>query len=305
MRHRRNAEDRYLLSLATLEMEVALQHAAAAVARDSAHVLAITRSLDLNLALGRLDQAYAASAQLAHLGELSARRPFLQASIRARQGRYDEAIELYSEFATDDAGNGAAWRGRAKVMLMARNYEQCIADLTQSIAYDGLETGNVWDFYFRATPLWILGRLEEAVGDLRQARVFIAYPTYGDVRLYLILRELGRVAEAQEVLADALRDAQDNWLTAILDCVGGRTSPETLVAGVDRDNKQHVCEAFYYAGEACLLAGRRTDALEYFQRCVDTELAADPDAATFSPMSENVLASWRRDQAAARRSRAK
>ena len=77
-------------------------------------------------------------------------------------------------------------------------------------------------------------------------------------------------------------------------CLAGEMSPGELVADGDaRKNLELLCEAYYYAGEACLLANRPGEARKWFEQCVQTHLAYDPDAATGTPMNEYELAEWR------------
>ena len=45
-----------------------------------------------------------------------------------------------------------------------------------------------------------------------------------------------------------------------------------------------LCEAYYYAGELCLLDGRRDEARAFFEHCVETGLAFDPDTSIATPM---------------------
>jgi tetratricopeptide (TPR) repeat protein len=152
----------------------------------------------------------------------------------------------------------------------------------------------VWCIYQRATPLWILGRTEEALRDYRDVRRLLGRPSYGDARAFLILREQGRVPEANDLLAAALRDVADAWLREILRCLAGELTPEALVAEAEaRGNAEQLCEACYYAGEVCLLNGQPAEARTWFERGVATALTYDPDAGVETPMNEYELAQWR------------
>jgi hypothetical protein len=73
-------------------------------------------------------------------------------------------------------------------------------------------------------------------------------------------------------------------------------SPERLVTvAADRNDPQYLCEAYYYAGEVCLLSGRRTEARKWFERCASTGVEFDPDTDPVAPMNEYELARWRLD----------
>jgi hypothetical protein len=116
-------------------------------------------------------------------------------------------------------------------------------------------------------------------------------PTYADARWFLILRDQGLRAEAAEVLESAYRSTGDSWLRQILKCLNGRLAPETLVEEADKPTR--LCEAFYYAGEACHLQGQNAESRDWFEKCVDTGLQLDPDTWPRDPMDEYELAKWR------------
>jgi hypothetical protein len=132
------------------------------------------------------------------------------------------------------------------------------------------------------------------LADYRRARELLGGPFYCDARSALILRHLGRRTEAEAVLEVALRDVKDHWLRQVLRCLAGRLSPEQLLAdAVASGNQEHICEAFYYAGEIALLGGRAAQARELFKRCVRTGVQFDPDTSPAVPMNEFELAQWR------------
>ncbi len=54
------------------------------------------------------------------------------------------------------------------------------------------------------------GRLADAASDYEAAYRLLAYPTFANARLFLVLRELGRLAEAQQALDDARRNLRDD-----------------------------------------------------------------------------------------------
>ena len=73
---------------------------------------------------------------------------------------------------------------------------------------------------------------------------------------------------------------RDEWLRTIFQCLAGQVTPEALLKSpAASSDPEKQCEALYYAGEACLRAGRTDDAHAYFERCVATGLAFDPDTA--------------------------
>ncbi|MFC1572048.1 protein kinase [Candidatus Eisenbacteria bacterium] len=292
----RTAEDHYIRSFSTFDEVKAQEHASAALTLDPNHEMALGRLTCLSIRLGDLDRAYEAVSRLVELRPSSIQWQQLKAGIATRHGRSPEAIAILTRLANEHPRIASVFRTRAMVWLQLKEYGHAADDLTAAIQIDGVETGNVWDFYHRATPLWILGRIDEAIADLRQARVGLGYPTYGDARLHIILRELGRDQEASAVAETALEEGEDPWLNAILLCISGRQTPEQLLAQMDPDDPEHVCEAYYYAAEACRLSDRSTDAQGYFEECVDKGIRLDTNITTLSPMNEHVLATWRLDR---------
>ena len=74
-----------------------------------------------------------------------------------------------------------------------------------------------------------------------------------------------------------------------------KTSRTTVQIAADFRNPEHVCEAYYYAGEVCQLNGDTERARTCFQKCVDTNLLFDREELDPDPMNEYHLAVWRLD----------
>jgi len=318
------AEASYLRSFATLDLHKALGHVDDAVKRDPAHSLAWQRLALLCERTGNLDRAMEVAQHVVDLGHDPYNWQRLQAHILTKQGSYEEAIEQYTRLMGLDPArltpfeHGMLLRYRGHAFLCAAEYQHAITDYTEAIARFGPRIGRSRDYYyqyyFRATPRWILGRLQEAATDYRRFRKLHDTPSYADARLYLVLREQarrleskGQVGSAETTLHEA-RDvlevarwgaARESWLTKILACLDGEYEPWVLVNMADQGNPEEACEGYYYAGEACLLKGRIDDARAFFQECVDIELPLDPSLSAPTPMSEYHLALWRLEQLAA------
>ena len=278
------AEAWYLRSFATLDRQKALHCAQEAVNREPAYVLAWRRLIWLRVDTGDLDGALEGADGLIELGEDRHYWSWFKGRIYARQGQFQRAIEHFTE--------ARAYVDRAHAYRRIGEFEKAVADYTAQIRRTGGRV--VWDYYQRATPLWILGRREEAAEDYRRVRKMLGRPLYADARLILILHELGQEREAQAVLEAALRDVDEPWLGQIFGCLAGEIAPEGLVTRArGRNNLEQLCEAYYYAGEVCLMLGRPDEARVFFQRCVQTGLDFDPDAAFGTPMNEYELARWR------------
>ncbi|MBU0617494.1 MAG: tetratricopeptide repeat protein, partial [Planctomycetes bacterium] len=291
------AEAWYLRSFAALDRQHALHCAQEAVQREPTHVLAWNRLSWLRHALGDPEGACRGADRLIELGEDPGEWAIFKGCVRTRQGRFREAIEDYTrvmDTITESPYAGAAQLYRAHAYRGLKNYEKAIEDYTELINRAAPGPADVWQYYQRATPLWILGRTDEALADYRQVRTLLGRALYSDVRSYIILRESGADDQAQQVWDAAMRDADEAWLRRILRCLAGKITPERLVAGPEgRDDPEQLCEAYYYAGEACLLAGQDADARQWFEKCVGTGVQFDPEIGQTVPMNEFELAQWR------------
>ncbi len=294
------AEAWYLRSLATLNRQRALQCAMRAVERDPSHSGAWRRLACLHQLTGDLQGALRDADKLIELGEARSEWVFFKGPILCTQGHYRQAIEEYDKLISLKPRDASAHLYRAHTYRRVGEYEKAVADYDKVVELTGEATAEVWIFYQRATPLWILGRTDEALRDYARVRLRVGEPRYSAARRFLILREVGRPHEAEEVLNAALRDLEDPgdpgqaWLRKIFLCLAGELIPERLIAdAVTRGNLEWLCEAYYYAGEVCLLSGQIAESRRYFEQCVETGLQFDPDTAPGTPMNEFELAQWR------------
>jgi len=219
---------------------------------------------------------------------------FFKGQVFSEQGRVLQAIEQYSRLIAINPEEWSAYLYRAHAFRRVKEYEKAVADYTTLLDNAGDATPDAWHLYQRATPLWILGRTDEALDDYRRVRNLLGRPGYADARRSVILHGQGRQREAEDVLATALRDVREPWLPEIFRCLAGQLTPDELVAaGIARNNREQLCEAYYYAGEVCLLSDRRDEARKWFEQCVQTDVRFDPDTAPAVPMNEFELAQWR------------
>jgi serine/threonine protein kinase/tetratricopeptide (TPR) repeat protein len=290
------AEGWYLRSFATLDVQQALHCAEQAVSRDFTHRLAWQRLTYLRLRTDDLDGALRAADKLVELGAGASDWILFKAHVLARQGRFKDAIEQYTRAIAVGARGTSAYSYRAHAYRRIGELEKAVADYTTAFQLEGEVTANIWYCYQRATPLWMLGRTAEALADYRRTRIAFGRPFYSDARRYLILRHEGRDREADEVIDAALRDVEPQhvWLRQIFQALAGQQTPEKLIAdAASRNNREQLCEAYYYAGEICLLANRLDQARQWLELCVATGVQFDLDAFPLTPMNEYELAQWR------------
>jgi tetratricopeptide (TPR) repeat protein len=300
----------YLRTFATLSRDDALRYARRAVSGDPKHLLAWERLAHLCLLTGDFDGALAAANACVDLGHDSDEWLTFMGRVLTRQGRYAEAVEQYRCAAAGASAVASPYEGRALAYLCLKEYEKAIDDYGTAESYSRTQVSRIRQCYLRATPLWITGRRSEAAADYRQVLGRPGRVSYADVRLFLVLHEEGRVLEAagrrgearrafeqaSEVLA-AGREGADpgSWLETVLDCLADQITPQELTARAYPEKPGEVCEAYYYAGEVCLLNGRVAEAIEWFRKCAKTKLIFDPDSEPLGPMNEYHLALWRLD----------
>jgi tetratricopeptide (TPR) repeat protein len=296
-----SAEGWYLRSLATLDLADAADFAGRAIRRDPTHVLALSRLARLRVQLGQLDGALEVMQQLVRLQPDDLNSLLLEGEILVRRHDFEQAITVYTGAVRAHPEHSAAQLFRAQAYRRLKRFDEALADYDALLAPEKAQPGTVpiWHRYQRAAVLWMVGRAAEAVTDYQQVRAVVGRPHYADARRAVILHELGRHEEATAVLEEARREADDPWLAQIFACLGGRISPAELaraaeaMAPASRTALARTCEAFYYAGEACLLKGERDQARAWFQRCVQTGVEFDPQVFIPTPMNEYELAEWR------------
>lgn len=300
------AEAWYLRSFATLDIERAVRYAKEAVQRDGQHRLAWERLAYLALQADDFDSAEEAAHKLIDLGGDPFEWTMFEGHVLTTQRRCNQAVEHYTRAAALPTSDPEApYRFRALAYLCLREYARAVEDYSRVVQIPG-GTGTPWDLYKRATPLWVLGRTEEAVEDYRRFRDSKGFPSCADARLFLVLqdqarlhREAGRLEEARQALEEASEALESgrrgavpgSWLEKIFACLAGDLTSDGLVSAAK--SPEQVCEGYYYAGEACLLADRPDQARDWFQKCVATDLMFDQDTFPPDPMNEWHLARWR------------
>jgi len=290
-----SAEGWYLRSFATLDMARGLSLAEQAVARNSTYVPALASLAMLSEASGDIEGALRWSSRLDELRPAEFEWIRYKIRVLLTHDRYQEALAESDEIVARFPALRESYTTRSRVLRRMHRYAEAVQDINTAIDLQGQDAPHsIWLYYHRGTLHWMLGEPEQAATDYTKAYESMIYPSYANARLFLVLHELQRPEEAQRVLVDARRKVWETpWLATILACLAGDVAPEELAAAA-ADSVQR-CEAYYYAGEACLLEDRPDAARTWFQACVDTGIESDP-AEHWESMSEYQLARWRLGQ---------
>lgn len=287
------ADDWLLKSLATLEMSRALICLREALRSDPNYIPALEQQQALLNVSGDLLGALACAHRLIVLGDHPADWIRYEVVAQLKLGHIPAALAACESLAQVARLTDSDHKLRAQVERRGRLYDRAYKDLCSAIYMAENPESAFWCFYFRGTVQWIRGHPDDAVDDYARHSSFMRQPTYGTLRAAIILNEQRRYGKADSLL-DSLQASRrtEPWLRRIADCIAGRVQPDSLVRCVGPGDKKSLCEACYYAGEACLASGKAAQAMKWFQRCLDTGLEADPNS-PLDPMSEYELAEWR------------
>ena len=298
----------FVLSYATMDATEAIRRAERGRGFDPTFSLARERLLYLYEQRDQFDRALQEAQWLVDFGETPAKCLLLQARILIKARRFDDAVAKCTSVLDVRPGWDNAYRYRALARQCAGDHSGAVRDYTKAIGVSG---GSIpWERYYRATSLWALGRHREAADDYRAVAEEQGGVFYERVRLFLVLSDWCRKlecagdaagankarTEAALVMRKAREGAREQWIRAILACLAGEYGPEQLVKTAEAKSANQLCEAYYYAGESCLLRGLLADAQSWFQKCVETDLIVDPGAGDMAPMNEFHLARWRLQQ---------
>ncbi|HVP12201.1 MAG TPA: protein kinase [Phycisphaerae bacterium] len=307
----RTPEAWYLYSFATMDLRQAVRSVEEVVAREPKHALAWERLACLYLQTENFEAARQAARRLVDLGADGFFWSTFEGDVLAIQGRYDAAVEQYTRVlaAFPDRQMEQTYNRRALAFLCSRDFESALRDYSQAIAIGAPNCA--WFRYRRATPLWILGRLDEAEENYVTFLNIYSSPNYACARLFLIRQERartldkeGRASEA-EIARNEAEDAlvafrrmaaPGTWLAQVSRCLDRKITPRELVEAATKPGEK--CEAYYYAGEMCLLDGLVDEARVWFAKCVGLGIAFDRHSyphLQLDPMSEYHLALWRLD----------
>ena len=298
----------YVRTFATLDLEKAAGYAREAFLRDPDDLLICERFENVARLTGHFDDALRAMRKLIDPEDEPVAWFLYQGDLHLLQHQYLEAVGKYTRAVDHSPTRHDAYRRRAVAYLCLENYERAINDCSKAIE-NAPQDERPWVFYQRASSRWMMGDHEGAAKDYRAFRSEAALRhAYADIRLFLILRDRAHSPRETHVQTDADRIRQEaeealraarelapmaSWPRRIIECLARTISPQDLADAVDRMDVEQQCEAFYYAGEACILKHHVTQARNWFEKCVETNLAFDSNKWPPDPMNEYHLAKWR------------
>jgi lipoprotein NlpI len=117
------------------------------------------------------------------------------------------------------------------------------------------------------------GGLAAAEGDLAKAMDLEPTDSEDALWLYLARARSGKNA-ASSLNTESKHLDLKTWPAAVVLLYLGRGSPEDVLAAAKvkdmEEERQRICEAYFYLGEDALLRGRRADALDLLRKATKT-----------------------------------
>jgi serine/threonine protein kinase len=289
------ADGWHLRSFATLDVDRALEYTREALKRDPNYELALESLVRISEIKQDWETAIQTAAILSNNKRTKPAWCWYRARLLAKLGRHQDAAHIAEEITYEIPDSYHPYYLRAKLERILKNYDTSEQYFSISIKKrKGDKHLSAWEHYHRGTVLWLLDRREEAIADYRTAYKLLSLVTFANARLYILLKEEEKDLQADTVLLDACtRGEADARLQAILNCLKGIKTPEQLVSQAEATGDSiYLCRAFYYAGEAALLEGRRAEAKGYFDKCIASGNRYDPDN-PLEAVSEYELAEYR------------
>jgi lipoprotein NlpI/uncharacterized protein YecT (DUF1311 family) len=234
---------------------------------------------DLKQAKGDSDAAIADYERCIELEPKNAGAYYGRGDTKQNEGENDGAIADYNRCIELEPANTAAYNGRASSKMLKGDDDGAIADYNRAIE---LEPDP--NYYFNRSTAYIVKRdWASALADIRQARELDKddpdYPTLN----WLILAEQGQNEAANKELAadmeQQLSDASEAWTSKIASFLLNKINQADLItAAASPDPKKardHLCDAWFYAGIKRLLAGDKATAIDCFEKALATRAKAE------------------------------
>ncbi|HEY0080622.1 MAG TPA: tetratricopeptide repeat protein [Pyrinomonadaceae bacterium] len=211
-------------------------------------------------------------------------------------GRFDEAIDIYTEGIRLHPQNPKLYRHRGHRYITTRRFDLAVKDLERAarlvadkpdeIEPDGLpnargiptSTTNSNIFYHLGLAHYLRGDFRRALSAYRECLKFSTNPDMLSATLhwlYMTLRRLGRVSEAELVLRLMRDDAQiieNHEYHRLLFMYKGVLTPETLLKEASRrTNELSFPSTAYGVGNWYLYNKRRAEALPVFLKIMESQ----------------------------------
>ena len=185
------------------------------------------------------------------------------------KGEYDRAIDDYSAIIGWYADDAGAYNNRGLAWASKGEHDNAIADYGVAIH---LRPGVAEAYNNRGMAYFILGRYTESAADLQIAQSID--PNYDGVLCLYLARERSGISGREELSANAQRLDLTKWPAVIVGHYLGQDREEAVLAAardaVPAKQREQECEAFFYLGQARLLRGDNTGAIDYFGKAVDS-----------------------------------
>jgi lipoprotein NlpI len=209
-----------------------------------------------------------------------------KAVLAAKDGRYDEAIQLFTSAINSDEltlkGRAQAYAYRGIARAMMGDYEGGQLDLNSSVALDS--DYNADAYAFRGYMRLVLGQSKEAASDLEKSAEIKVW-AYNVLWLHVARLKAGLPDEGSYSLANNVvkLEATPNqdgtsglsrWPAALVKFMQGTGTRESVAAAAQEGDparlNERVCDVYFYLGELDLAHNDSAAAKPQFERASQT-----------------------------------
>lgn len=208
-----------------------------------------------------------------------------RAVVAARNGRYDEAIELFTrainsdELGLKNRAQAYAYRGIAKATT--GDYDGAQLDLNSSVALDSDFAADA--YAYRGYMKLVLGQAKESAADLEKSAELLIWP-YNVLWLHLARLKAGLPDQGPRSLANNaitldVKRNQDGtpgltrWPGALVKFMQGTGTRESVAAAAQEGDParlaERVCDVDFYLGELDLARNDIAAAKPQFERAAE------------------------------------
>ncbi len=230
--------------------------------------IAKSRKGDLDAAISDFDRSIAIdpmnSAAFVGRGFAAQQKQNLAAAL----ADYNRAIEL-------DPNDANTYNNRGVVKLSKLDQEGALADFSRSIE---LNPKGAPPYGNRGILFLVRGDLSASLTDLRQKCKLEQNQDYTHLYIWLVRTQQNEHQHADDELAEYLKNrtqgAADDWPVKLANFLLGKISEQEFLAGVSSSDAKRQsarrCEAYFFAGMKRLVQADKTNAADYFRKCVAT-----------------------------------